>query len=215
LGEGKPTLRGITGQSVCQLLVLGILAGTVLLPGCGGTTRSGNPALAPGSGPVQLGRQGGGDLSVLLQLDEIAVGRSIENYRINKKRAAGPYQLAGADLNEDGTAEAIVLFGGKDWCAKTGCSMAIFRSGPHGYVPISRTVRVKAPVVISRDISNGWRDLFVSTGGGAAPLRRIRLRFSGSGYARNAMLEEELPPDVPQTGETAIAASVTAATPAR
>ncbi len=147
-------------------------------------------------------------------LNEPLVRRAIENYRINKKRAEGPYTLVGADLNEDGTPEAVVLFQGKDWCANTGCSLAILQSGPHGYRPISRTVRVKAPVVISTDKTNGWRDLLVSSGGaGTAPLRRVRLRFTGSGYPRNAMLEEEIPPDVPQVGDIAIQASPAAPAP--
>jgi len=139
-------------------------------------------------------------------LDDARVRRALEIYAINKKRTLGPYRAVGADLNEDGIPEALVLFQGRDWCAKNGCSLAVLRADGHGYKPISRTVRVKPPVVISREQTNGWRDLFVSTGGsGSAPLRRVRLRFGTSSYSRNAMLEEELPPDVPQLGETAFA----------
>lgn len=185
-----------------------VMNGLLLLAACGGgASRSPATQLTDTSRPVQLGRGGSQGASVLRPLDESVVRRAIENYRINKKRAAGAYKLVGADLNEDGVAEAVVLFEGKDWCAGTGCSLAILQSGPHGYRPISRTVRVKAPVVISTDRSNGWRDLLVSSGGaGTAPLRRVRLRFTGNGYPRNAMLEEEIPPDIPQTGDIAIAA---------
>jgi hypothetical protein len=188
-----------------------IIAATCVLGGCGGGARvQGESPGAAGPGPLQLGRglrPGAERATVLRQVDEAGVRRAIENYRINKKRAAGPVQIVGADLNEDGTAEAIVLFAGKDWCTKTGCSLAIFHAGQRGYRVISRTVRVKAPVVISTGQSNGWRDLLVSTGGaGTAPLRRVRLRFNGESYARNAMLEEEIPPDVPQIGDVAIQA---------
>lgn len=121
------------------------------------------------------------------------------------KRDEAPYQISGADLNGDGIAEAVVLFAGKDWCANTGCSLAVFQTGQHGYTPISRSVRVKAPVVVSTSQTNGWRDLIVSTGGaGGAPLRRVFLRFTGNGYSPNAMQEAEIPPDVPQLGETII-----------
>ena len=180
-----------------------------VLGGCGGSAN--RPQIATsgeGARPLQFNRGGGGQTSALTQIDEAALRRAIDNYRINKKRADGPFRFAGADLNGDGTGEALVLFSGKDWCTNTGCSLAIFRRGQHGFQVISRTVRVKAPVVIAAQESNGWRDLYVSTGGAAtAPLRRVRLRFSGSAYTRNAMLEEEIPPDVPQFGDTAIADS--------
>lgn len=194
--------------ALCACAAALAASGSVLLAGCGGgASRSPATQMTDTSRPVQLGRGTTQGASVLRSLDEPLVRRAIENYRINKKRAAGPYKLVGADLNEDGRPEAVVLFEGKDWCAGTGCSLAILQSGPHGYRPISRTVRVKAPVVISAERSNGWRDLFVSSGGaGTAPLRRVRLRFTGNGYPRNAMLEEEIPPDIPQTGDIAIAA---------
>lgn len=185
----------------------GIALAAAALAGCGGgASRTAGLTPTDANRPVQLNAGGaGGQTSVLGQLDDVKINRAISNYRINKKRAEGPRQLVGADLNGDGIAEAMVLFGGKDWCATTGCSLAIFQSGQYGYRVISRTVRVKAPVVISTDQTNGWRDLLVSTGGaGSAPLRRVRLRFSGNSYSRNAMLEDEIPPDVPQTGETVI-----------
>lgn len=188
--------------------VCAAFAAALIVAGCGGGS-SRNSNLAPGetSRPVQLG--GGlasrGNDSVVGRLNEGEVRRSIDNYRINMKRDEGPYQLSGADLNGDGTAEAVVLFAGKDWCAATGCSLAVLQPGQHGYQAISRTVRVKAPVVVSTGQTNGWRDLIVSTGGsGGAPLRRVTLKFTGSGYAPNAMLEAEIPPDVPQLGEIVI-----------
>jgi hypothetical protein len=183
------------------------VATALVLSACGGgTSRTAGNAPGQTSGPVQLGRGlATGNSSVAGSLNDVEMRRAIENYRINMKRDEGAYQIAGADLNGDGLAEAVVLFAGKDWCANTGCSLSIFQTGQHGYTPISRTVRVKAPVVVSTAQTNGWRDLIVSTGGaGGAPLRRVTLRFTGSGYSPNAMQEEELPPDVPQLGETVI-----------
>ncbi len=202
----------IIGCTRTGVILASLLAGTSILGGCGGgPARAPGAALGDGARPVQLGgglRPGAARASVLRPVNETQIRQAIENYRINKKRAAGPVEIVGADLNEDGSVEAIVLFSGKDWCTKTGCSLAVFRPGQHGYRVISRTVRVKAPVVISADQNNGWRDLLVSTGGGGtAPLRRVRLRFTGGGYARNAMLEEEIPPDIPQVGDVAIQAA--------
>lgn len=203
------------GMSLIGLALAIVLAGAPLLAGCGGgTARTRGLSPGNGAGPVQLGgglRPGAERPSVLRPVNEASVRKAIENYRLSKKRTPGPVQIIGADLNEDGTVEAIVLFAGKDWCTKTGCSLAILQPGTHGHRVISRTVRVKAPVVISTDQSNGWRDLLVSTGGGGtAPLRRVRLRFTGAGYPRNALLEDEIPPDVPQVGDVAIQAPAAA-----
>ena len=188
------TVRVGTYKTVTASCVLALL-----LAGCGGGGGRNGPSagIANTAAPVQIGRTGGAatatSASVLGPLDETLVRRSIENYRISKKRAKGPYQLTGADLNGDGVREAIVLFQGKDWCTKTGCSMAVFQSFKHGFRPISRTVRVKAPVEVTDNVTNAYRDLLVQTGGGPAPERRVRLIFSGEGYSRNALLQPEVP----------------------
>ncbi|MHA1165306.1 MAG: hypothetical protein ACTSP0_06965 [Alphaproteobacteria bacterium] len=185
----------------------------MILTGCGG---GGGGRSGPSAGiannpaaPVQIGRTGGAQTaagtSVLGPLDETLVRKAIENYRLSKKRAKSAYRIAGADLNGDGIYEAIVLFEGKDWCTKTGCSMAIFQNFSHGFRPISRTVRVKAPVEVADSVTNTYRDILVQTGGGPAPERRVRLQFSGSDYSRNAMLQPEVPLGTAERTEIAIA----------
>lgn len=177
-----------------------VLGGVLLLvSACGGGGRNAPTANVSGNtaAPVQLG--GSADsparqqTSLVGPVDEAQARKAIENYRLSKNRAAAPYQLAGVDLNGDGTREAVVLFSGKDWCTNTGCSMAVFQLFQHGFRPISRSVRVKAPVEVTTDVTNGYRDFLVQTGGGPAPKRRVRLKFSGSGYTRNAMQASEVP----------------------
>ena len=186
----------------CRLASFGAsLSATLLLVACGGGSagRSGpSTGLANNTAaPVQLGRGtapvGGAQASVIGPLNDELARQAVENYRISKNRAPGRYQMVGADLNGDGVREAMVLFQGKDWCTRTGCSMAIFQTFEHGFRPISRTVRVKAPVEIADTATNGYRDLLVQTGGGPAPERRVRLRFTGEHYSRNAMQEQEVP----------------------
>jgi len=159
---------------------------------------------------VQIGRTGGSGTaattSALGPLNNAEITKAIENYRLSKKRGRGAYKTAGVDLNGDGIYEAIVLFEGKDWCAKTGCSLAVFQKFSHGFRPISRTVRVKAPVDVSANATNAYRDLLVQTGGGSAPERRVRLQFTGSEYSRNAMLQVEVPLGTAEQSETAIEA---------
>jgi len=183
----------------------------------GGATQM---AAAPGADPMRapaplaLTRSSERPPSALMPYDEAAAGKAIANYSINKERERASYRIAGADLNGDGQAELLVLFDGKDWCATTGCSLAIFGPAERGYRPLFRTVRVKAPVVVSQSGNNGWRHLIVMTGGGPAPMRRVLLAFGADGYPKNAMLEPEVPPAATVEGETAIdAAAATAAAP--
>ena len=190
--------RHFTGITCGLALFAG--AAALLLAGCaGGASRRGPSVQIAGNAaaPVQLGGPGAAGAatsrSVLGPIDEVRIARAIENYRVSLKRAKGTYKIAGADLNGDGVFEAIVLFQGKDWCTRTGCSMAIFQSFQHGFRPISRTVRVKAPVEIDAAVTNAYRDLLVQTGGGPAPERRVRLQFSGENYSRNALLQPEVP----------------------
>ncbi len=208
--------RHFTGITCGLALFAGAVA--LLLAGCaGGFTRRAAPtAMANNAAaPVPLGGAGAlgaaSSRSVLGPVDEARIARAIENYRVSLKRSKGEYKIAGADLNGDGVREAIVLFQGKDWCTRTGCSMAIFQFFQHGFRPISRTVRVKAPVEIAGAVTNSYRDILVQTGGGPAPERRVRLQFSGEIYSRNAMLQPEVP--LGSAVRTEIAIDVAAAAP--
>ena len=185
--------------------LLAALLAAALLPACRGSG-TGATGGADTNGPLQLDAGHAGAPSVLVPVDRKLAARAIENYRINKKRGKGPYQLQGVDLDGDGVGEALVLFEGKDWCKSTGCSLAVFKADARGYKPVFRTVSVKAPVIVTRQESQGWREMVVGSGGGRAPVRRVVLRFSGLGYPRNAMLEPEVQSGQPIDGQVAIAA---------
>ena len=99
-----------------------------------------------------------------------------------------------ADLNSDGQSEILVYFTGKDWCAHTGCTLAVLQPTRYGYEAVSTIRRVKSPVVISPKRSNGWHDLLVRTGTGEwQKAHKVALRFSGRGYPGNAILMTPLP----------------------
>ncbi|MGH1352803.1 MAG: hypothetical protein ACRBBN_18655 [Methyloligellaceae bacterium] len=148
------------------------------------------------SAPVQLG--GSRNIaaaptqvvSVRMPLDRAKVIRSIENYRINKKAQQGSYKFVGADLNGDGQAEVIVYLTGKKWCAPTGCTLVIFAPvNRYSYEPISTVRRVKKPVHIAMESTNGWRDIYIRAGLADWPKsHKIQLKFSGNRYPGNAVL---------------------------
>jgi len=127
--------------------------------------------------------------ATLAAVDENKLQRAIERYRIKMDRAESPVETAGVDLTGDGVPEALALFSGPDWCTTTGCSFIVFQESETGYEAVSRTTRVRGPVKIGPGSNASWRDLIVKTGGGAAPVRFVRLGFSGNGYPANALLQ--------------------------
>jgi hypothetical protein len=45
--------------------------------------------------------------------------------------------------------------------------------------------------MVGPETNFGWSDLIVNTGGGPAPVRTVRLGFTGKGYPGNALLQPE------------------------
>ncbi|MEJ2124257.1 MAG: hypothetical protein P8Y47_05440 [Alphaproteobacteria bacterium] len=167
------------------------------LGGCGGGGGGllGSSPASKTEAPIALTPKGGGAQSTSStltgEIDKKELRKAIERYRIIKKRSVGRYKTAAADLNGDGRVEAIVIFSGDDWCKKTGCSLVVFQMERTGFRPVTHVTSAHAPVLVGPDSSYGWRDLIVKTGGGAAPIRKVRLAFTGKGYPRNALLQPE------------------------
>ncbi|WP_088347453.1 MULTISPECIES: hypothetical protein [Rhodomicrobium] len=172
--------------------LLAVLAVTGLA-GCGGGSSA--PAGLTSDAPIALTPKAdaspGGGGALAGKVNEPELRRAVELYGITKKRDPGQYDFAGVDLNGDGRPEAIVLFSGNDWCQKTGCSLVVFQQESVGYRVVSHMVNVRPGVMVGPESSFGWRDLMVKTGGGNAPLRTVRLGFSGKGYPQNALLQPE------------------------
>jgi hypothetical protein len=166
---------------------------------------------AGGRGPVQLlnpaesaaGEGSAGGVSARREVNEKELARAIELYRLNKKQKPSPYRSAGADLNGDGQPEALVLLEGEDWCAKTGCTLAIFIGRSVGFRPMATIRRVRGPVIIANERHNGWSDLVVGTGL-AKYDNRVRLRFGANGYPGNAVMLSPIPRDIEVKGEVLI-----------
>jgi hypothetical protein len=185
---GKPSRPGArtTGIAVA-------LAAAALVLGCTTQPTSGPDDFST-SRPVTLTPPSGESAETgvtLAAVDETELRKAIERYRIKMERTESPAETAGVDLTGDGRAEALALFTGPDWCVTTGCSFIVFRESETGYEAVSRTTRVRGPVKVGPGSNSGWRDLIVKTGGGAAPIRFVRLGFSGDGYPRNALLQAE------------------------
>ncbi len=146
------------------------------------------------SGPVALAPRKGAPQSIAMPVNQDALAKAIERIRITKKRGESPYDQAGADLNSDGRAKALVLFTGPDWCSPQGCTLVVFEPGDVGYKPVSQIIGVKAPVAAGPGSNAGWRDLIVKTGANKV----VRLQFTSGGYPSNAAGQPEAVEDVAQ-----------------
>ncbi len=147
------------------------------------------------AGPVALAPRKTSSQSIAMPVNQDALTKAIERVRITKKKGESPFDQAGADLNSDGRAKALVLFTGPDWCSPQGCTLVVFEPGEVGYRPISHIVGVKAPVAAGPGSNAGWRDLIVKTGAD----KIVRLQFTGGGYPANAGGKPDASADVAQS----------------
>jgi hypothetical protein len=179
----RPRAAGLAATLLAAALTLGCT-----------TQQSSSPEALSTNQPLRLSPNttsgdSGATGVALGEVDEAELAKALERYRIRMDRSESPVRSAGVDLTGDGQPEAIALFTGEDWCTTTGCSFIVFQETPRGYEPVSRTTRVRGPVLVGPGSNAGWRDLIVKTGGGAAPVRFVRLGFTGDGYPTNALLQ--------------------------
>ncbi|NJN30490.1 MAG: hypothetical protein HC824_08735 [Synechococcales cyanobacterium RM1_1_8] len=74
------------------------------------------------------------------------------------------YKAAYHDLDGDGLNDALVLLQGPNWCSLSGCALLTFRgAGPQSFIFVSKTERIREPILLSATRTNSWRDLVVST----------------------------------------------------
>ena len=127
--------------------------------------------------------------------DRVLTG-AIEKYL---SAAKGPknsqYEYVRADLNGDGLREALVMFNlpHSYWCGWSGCTMAVFQAGDNSFTMVSRTERIRGPIVMSATQTNGWNDIGVRISGTAYADKNVLLRYDGARYPETPMNELELP----------------------
>lgn len=173
---------------------------TAALCACGGSGDKPASSIAPqaqdnAGAPVALAPRKAMPQSVAMSVNQDDVTKAVERLRITKKKAESAFDQAGADLNSDGRAKALVLLTGQDWCSPQGCTLVVFEPSDVGFRPISQIVGVRAPVGIGPGSNAGWRDLIVKTGAN----KIVRLQFTGGGYPTNAAVQPEASADAGQS----------------
>ncbi len=181
-----------------QIAAFACLAASALAA-CGSNEKPTAAVAAPNAGqdgaPVALAPRKASLQTIAMPLNQDELTKAVERLRITKKKADSPFDQAGADLNSDGRAKALVLFTGQDWCSPQGCTLVVFEPSEVGFRPVSQIVGVKPPIAAGPGSNAGWRDLIVKTGAS----KIVRLQFTGGGYPTNAATQPDASADVAQS----------------
>jgi len=114
------------------------------------------------------------------------LSRAVQSYEREHGGADGPaFRWALADLNDDGRDDAIVLLSGPKYCGSGGCTMLVFRGTEQGFILVSASTIVMAPIRVSAKSVEGWRSLIVYSKGKG----EVVLRFSGLRYPADPSLQ--------------------------
>lgn len=99
------------------------------------------------------------------------------------------YVAAFADLDGDGSAEAIVSLQAGYFCGSGGCALYIYTPAGDSWREVAELTIANAPVRLLATRSHGWRDLGVHVRGGGTEIPyEARIRFDGRTYASNPSL---------------------------
>jgi len=99
--------------------------------------------------------------------------------------AAVAYQSSEFDLDGDGAPETLVYLRMPTRCGSGGCRLLVLARDDHGFAEVARTTVTRLPVGVLDTSTNGWRDLWVTVGGGGMPAGRRKLAFDGASYPSN------------------------------
>jgi hypothetical protein len=135
---------------------------------------------------TQIGLLLGALSCVALAQAPMELSRAVKAYGREHGRAdSSAFRYALADLNDDGRDDAIVLLSGPNFCGPTGCTMLVFRGTDDGFVFVSSSTIVMAPIRVSPNSVHGWRSLIVYS----KAQGDVVLRFSGTRYPADPSMQ--------------------------
>lgn len=106
------------------------------------------------------------------------------------------YVYGRVDLNGDGEDEVFVLLMGSIFCGTGGCNLLLLTRTEGQYSIVNNFPISRAPVIVSTEKTEGWRNLMrLESGGGAEP-SYVKHVFDGERYVEH----ERLPADVTPEG---------------
>ncbi len=97
------------------------------------------------------------------------------------------YEIARADLNADGKEDLLALMNGKSsYTGSGGSTLFVLKGNGKGLASLGSVKVVNAPVYLSKNVTNGYRDLIATVRGGGATAGLSALTFDGKTYPPGA-----------------------------
>ena len=118
--------------------------------------------------------------SMLTETIEFYIKKEEGDFSQNTK-----YKTAEIDLNGDQQKDALVFMIGSYWCGTGGCTLLVFEQIDDNYRLVSQVPLVREPVIVSENITQGWRDIIIQNSGGGLPAKNVTLKFDGTAYPSN------------------------------
>ncbi len=105
------------------------------------------------------------------------------------------YRSVLVPLDKDGYPDALVLMLGRYWGGTGGQTLFVFRGRSEGFQFVSRMTCIRGPMegslCVTRNRTNGWRDLAVRVSGGEPSFRFALMKFDGREYPLNPSVGPE------------------------
>jgi hypothetical protein len=156
------------------------LIASLLLAGCADT-----PSTA-GISALPVPPDGPGDAQLMAK---------IKDYIARQKGPAhSQYEYALVDMNGDGRRDGLVYFKLPYgyWCGWGGCTLAIFAANPDAFVLSSEITRVRGPIIVTKRMTNGWRDIALHLSGSNMADSVVLVSYGADGYPANPTSERKL-----------------------
>lgn len=102
----------------------------------------------------------------------------------NRNPAASQYDFNRIDLNGDNRRDALVLLKSPYgyWCDVNGCPMLVFQADDEDFDFVNAIQSVRGPIYVSRQSTNGWKDLMVRVSGRWSETKDVAMQYDGTQY---------------------------------
>jgi heat shock protein HslJ len=117
----------------------------------------------------------------------------------------GRYIYSRVDLDNDGDNEVFVYLLGSIFCGTGGCNLQLYTRDADGYALVNEFPITRTPVIVTSQMTHGWKDIWRYRSGGGRPANYIADRFDGTRYVD----AEEIPADDPPVGTRVLSGEFT------
>ena len=117
----------------------------------------------------------------------VQVEEDVRHFLLQEYPEAAPmrYALALADLNGDGSDEAVVHVVSPYLCGSGGCGTLVLTPAGPMWRKVAEISVSRTPITMLESSTNGWRDITVEVSGGGGPSGSALLKFDGESYPGN------------------------------